>query len=434
MDQQPNTAHAQRIGAAVDSARALSVDLSTLVLTADEGRQMAEGYLRRQWYGAERYDLSVTRAFSALEPGDVRSLTLDDVTRSAKLARLEFGANGVLTCEFERDTPGIHAVSTLTGAEGDGHRESVVTAVGYTNGMVLDIPLADDADEGLNVYLAAGPYSTGVTWPGAVFYRSDDGIDYTDEFAAVASNDQATIGYSSGVLADALPTVWDRKSTVTVVLHTGELTSATELEVMNGANLALLGDELIQFATATLTGTNTYELSTLLRGRRGTEQHTGTHASGDRFVLLDARVSETMGASEIGDLIYFKPVTQGAQETAGFPQALTYTGASAKPYSPAHLEVVESGGDLVATWVRRTRIGGAWQDYNDAALGEGSESYFVQVLDGSGVELRNATVSTATWTYTAAMRATDSGEATIRVRQVSTTAGNGFPSDLALAA
>lgn len=430
-DQQPNTAIGQRSGAAVDSARELSLDASTLVLDVDEARQKADGYLRRTWMKAQTYQLSLTRAWSKLEPGDCYTLALDTVSKAAKLVRLEFGANGVLTTEWERYAPRIHTATSLPGAAGDGLTVGTVAAFGYTKGIALDIPLVRDADDGLILYLAAAPYSA-TPWPGAEFWRSDDGTTYGDDLGGVTSSEAATLGYTLSALPDALTSVWDRTSTVSVKLFDGALTSATEDEVAAGTNMALLGDELVGFTTATLVAVDTYQLSGFLRGRRGSEWATAAHATGERFVLLSGLPTALMGASDVGDSFYVKPITNGG--AAGFPQALTFTGASDKPYSPAHLTVVDSGGDKVATWVRRTRIGGEALFGTTPPLGETTELYTGRVLDAGGAPLRSFTgLTTPTLTYTAAQQSSDGNAGvTLEVWQISSVVGAGFTSTVAL--
>ena len=56
--------------------------------------------------------------------------------------------------------------------------------------------------------------------------------------------------------------------------------------MLNAANLALVGDELIQFARAAPLGGGRWALSELWRGHRGTRAAAGT--VGDRFALLTA--------------------------------------------------------------------------------------------------------------------------------------------------
>jgi hypothetical protein len=55
--------------------------------------------------------------------------------------------------------------------------------------------------------------------------------------------------------------------------------------IMAGANLALIGDELIQFGRAEQLGPGLFRLSHLLRGRRGTEWAAAGHSVGDVFCL-----------------------------------------------------------------------------------------------------------------------------------------------------
>lgn len=431
-DQQPNTAIAQRPGAATDSRRELSLDASTLALTAAAARPMAEGYLRRGWIKAQTGSTALSRAWTKLEPGDAWTLQLDEVDWAAKLTRLEFGANGVLATEWERYSPRAHVASALAGAPADGLTPATLASFGYTKGLFLDVPLARDADDGLIGYLAAAPYSAAVAWPGAAFWRSDDGVAYDTGLGAVATTQAATMGYALSALPDALATVWDAASIVTVKLFDGELASDTKANVGAGTNRALLGDEIIGFTTATLMAADTYQLSGLIRGRRGTEWATGGHAAGERFVLLAGLPQAAMGASDVGDAFFVKPITNGG--ASGFPQAVTYTGASLKPYAPCHLAVAEVAGDLVATWTRRTRLGGTWRDNQDVPLGEGSEAYLGQVLNGAGAVIRSfAGLTAPTLTYTAAQQATDAGAgATLRVMQVSATVGAGFAADIAL--
>ena len=61
------------------------------------------------------------------------------------------------------------------------------------------------------------------------------------------------------------------------------LKSRIDAAPVGGANLAMLGEELIQFGTAEQTGPSTFRLSRLLRGRRGSEWAMAGHALGERF-------------------------------------------------------------------------------------------------------------------------------------------------------
>jgi hypothetical protein len=440
-DQQPNTALAQRSGSATDSRRELSLDASTLALDADEARQMADGYLRRQWMDAQTIKLSVSRAYTALEAGDARTLELDDVSRVAKLVRLEFGANGVLTSEWKRYAVAVHSPTALAGADGDGLTPGEVTVFGYTKGLALDIPLVADTHDSTTpfLYLAASPYSDEFAWPGASFNRGDDGVTYDEEIGSVSSTERGTIGHMLSALPEALATVWDMGSVVSVKLFSGTLTSVTRAEAANGANAAAIrsggGWEIVRFMTAALVAENTFQLSGFLRGRRGSEWAIAGHATGDAFVLLAGLPRAGMGADDVDEEVYVRPTTNGGPN--GFPQLLEpYTGAALKPYAPCHLAITESAGDLVLTATRRTRIGGNWSDFQDVPLGESSEAYIGYALDAGGAVIRTFTgLTSPTFTYTAAQQATDGGlGVTLGLAQVSTVVGAGYRAELAIPA
>jgi hypothetical protein len=105
-----------------------------------------------------------------------------------------------------------------------------------------------------------------------------------------------------------------------------------------------------------------------------------------------------------------------------------YGALGLRPLSPAHVRGVRTGGDLALSWIRRTRIAGdAWEQV-EVPLGEESEAYAVDVMDGATVKRTiESTVPGAT--YTAAQQTVDFGApqaaVTVRVHQLSQTYGRG---------
>jgi hypothetical protein len=445
-DQQPNTVRTDRPVAATDAVGELKIDLTTLVLSADTARQLADRLFRRQWNERREITAAVTTEQLALEPGDVRTLSLDGDELTVRCVRLTIRADDVLEAEWRFDDPALALLDGTGGAPFDGREEATVPVPLLSKGFVLDIPLLSDADEVSvpQLYLAAAPYANG-TWPGATIYQSVDG-EYSEDLAGIAAGDRATWGWATDVLPDANPWVWDRGSSVNIVVQVGTLTGATEaaIDANPRLNLALLGDEIIQFTTATLEGDGSYTLSGFKRGRRGTEWACSTHAIRDVFLLLDTAEAEAMGLSDVGDSLSFKAVTGGRTEAGALQIPVTFTGATLKPYAPAHLEAVkESNGDWTITWVRRSRIGGAWVSGTTVPLGEASEEYEVDILDGADV-VRTFGAADITEngdggsvTYTAAQQTTDfgaevtAGNLDLRAYQISAAVDRGFAATLA---
>jgi hypothetical protein len=120
------------------------------------------------------------------------------------------------------------------------------------------------------------------SWRGARVYSSTDGSTYSPEWdthcrSTIGVTEGATLGAASG---------WQAAQTFDVNLSAspGTLVSVTEAQAKAGVNLALLGDEVISFQTATLTSANHYTITGIQRGWYGT---TGAaHAAGARFVML----------------------------------------------------------------------------------------------------------------------------------------------------
>ena len=427
-DQQPNAVRSSRPLDATDAVGEQSLDLTTLAISADDARGLADRMHRRIWNERTELQAGLTAQHLALEPGDCRTIELDGVSAIYRATSIT-ASQGALQAEWVRDHPSLVTIDGAAGASFDGRDEAAIVVPLLSKGFVLDIPLISDLDESANppAYLAAAPYAAG-SWPGAAFYRSVDG-EYSDEIASIASAAQATWGYTSSALPDANPNLWDRSSVIEVVLQTGTLTGTTEAAIDANAslNLALIGDEIVQFTTATLTGAMTYDVSGFKRGRRGTEW--AVHASRETFLLLSTAVAEDIALSDVGTSLSFKAVTAGRTEAGAFPINLTpFTGASLKPYAPCQLTATLSGGDWIFTWVRRTRIGGAWTGV--IPLGEASEEYTVYL--GDGVTDVTKTVTSPTYTWTAAQQTTDTGSAvtagelTFAVAQVSDSVGSGF--------
>lgn len=410
-DQQPNTVTDQRRAASVAGVREQTIEMTNLALTADEARQLVGRQFRRAWFQRIPAELGLTRQQLALEPCDVTTLDFDGDPLIMECRKLTLGADGVLRTEWKDDDPALAVLPGTAGAPAAGHVPDTIFDPVDTQGEVLDLPLLSDAHDQATpfVYLAAGPVADG-DWSGADFAHSDTGE--TGTFASgwdgLASSEASLFGVMSDALPDAPAGVIDNGSSVEVVLNFGELDSISETELLNdGAlNLALIGDELVQFQTATLTAPLTYALSGFVRGARGTERFIGSHGATERFVLLDGGRIHTLGASEIGDEDEYVAATLGALPDEADAQALEFTAQAHRPYSPVHGVATLAGGDWSVTAIRRTRVGGSTLNGQDVPLGEASESWALDIMDGASV-VRTITGAALPLVYTAAMQATD---------------------------
>jgi len=302
------------------------------------------------------------------------------------------------------------------------------TTVSATRLELLDLP-AFPTDAVTDAYLRYGVVGLGGDWTGSAVYRSDDGGSNYALMQTLTA--QATIGAVLNIIPAGTIYSWDNITTIDVLLTYGQLQSVTDIAVLNGANVCVIGDEVIQFQTATLLDTNKYRLSGLLRGRLGTEWAVGSHIAGERFILLTNAVArELMASSGWGISKKFKPVTVGSTLGATTSQDFTYAARALKPYAPVHIIGSRSSGDLTINWKRRTRIGGDWRDGVDVPLSEESERYEVDIMQGVTVKRTITGLTSPTTLYTSAQQVTDFGSAQssllVNVYQLSAAVGRGF--------
>lgn len=433
-DQAPNTLNSKRVADAIDSTRTETIDGSTYAETPDNMQQYADRYLRRVWNERENITLSLTAQELALEPADVRYVSLDGEVRPARLKKMTITQSSI-NCEWIRSEPTLHNLNGATGAEQEGRDPDVIVISAISKGIVLDIPLITDGDNDINpvIYVAAGGYSD--PYVGTIFLRGDDGT-YDEEFGAVESDQEATWGIANNALGTANPNLWDRGRSVNVNFLNGTPTSTTEaaIDADPTVNLAAIGAddrwEIINFTTATLQGDGSYTLSGFKRGRRGTEMNVGNHAGGDTVVLLSGALKKELASDDIGDALSFKAVSPGHSDELAPATDITFDANSLKPYAPARLKTYYDGTDLICTIIRRTRVGGSWSGGSTIPLSENSEEYEVDVYNGATFK-RTITVSgTNAFTYTAAFAAADGitlpTQPTFYVYQMSDAVGRGF--------
>jgi hypothetical protein len=439
-DQQPNTATAIRRQA--DSQRTANVNADNYAEDPDTAIQLVERYIRRRWYEQEAYDFSLPRTYIAFEPADVITLQLDDLERTIRIETMQVGANGILSFRATRDAPSLALLSGNSGASAEGQTPDTIAVFAPSQLVLADVPLVQDIDDTTTpfLYFGLGPMGAG-SWPGADIWQADINVpeDFNPGWAAASSDQAATIGFTQGSLGDAVPEVFDYGNTVQVVLWSGSLESVTQQELLEDdmLNLAIIGSEIVQFRTASLQGDGSYILSGFLRGRRGTEASAVNHLPGDTFMLVDSSMlRRSMGAGELGDTDYYRGVTSGRSFDGALTRSVSFTGAANKPYSPAQVTLLRDtvSEDWDIEWVRRTRIGGNNINGSDVPLGESSESYEVDIMNGSTV-VRTLTSTSPSVTYTQAQQVTDFGSAqtslTVRVYQMSSVVGRGFATEKA---
>jgi len=294
---------------------------------------------------------------------------------------------------------------------------------GPTTLRLLDLPLPGSSD-GPSLFVLAGGVEPG--WRRAtILFSADDRLTWRE---GVRTAQPVVLGAAMGQLQPGGSALIDARSSIDVELLNEALwlESCSDAELGGGANLALLGAELIQFGSAEPLGIGRFRLSRLLRGRRGTEAAASSHSAGEAFSLLEAESMLSIPAPLAAVGVRAVALAVGVGDVAdGVEAEIIVTGESMRPPSPVHLGAHErEDGALVISWVRRSRAGWSWTSGSDTPLGEERETYAVTLT--SGAVSRSFESDEARLVYVAADRQADgiAFPVTINVTQIGTFAAS----------
>lgn len=270
----------------------------------------------------------------------------------------------------------------------------------------LDIHILRDADDFLGCYVALAGVVPG--WRGATIELSlDGGANYimSDDWqgSTVIGELVATVGAANPAYPDDVNLI-----TIDVQLREAELIATDLTGMLNRTNLAVIGNEIIQFSNVDEPSQGRFVLSGLLRGRFQTDAV--AHAIGERFVLLDRTAMYFVPAElgYIGRSLTIRATSFGLTTAEGVEKTFTYTGQSQTEYSPAYLSAQLDATNLVVSWQGIGKLGSGAR----IALGAYFQNYHIEATDGVAMISLDTTDSTATLDAS-----TLSGTITVSVRQ-----------------
>lgn len=402
-----------------------------LALAMDEGQAqaVADRTLAEAWITRDTGRFGLPPSRQAIEPCDVVALTVGEVARPFRVARV--------TDSGARQLELVRAEAAIYGPLLAGTTPTVPPTPPSWGPVALyfaDLPMLTDDATPWAPWVAAAA----TPWGGATVVDSPTGEDFTVDTILPL---QATLGETLEPLPAGVLWRWDNGSVLKVRVYGGELTSQSEAAVLSGENRLAVQNpagewEIIQFRDAELMAEGVYELRGLLRGQLGTEHAMGDPlASGAPVVVLNGALAQlSTSLAERGLPVFYRWGSSRLAMTDATWTQDTFTNAAngMKPWAPVHVEGArDTGGDLTISWTRRTRFGGdSWE--GDTPLNEESEAYEVDILDGATV-VRTLSAATPAVAYSAADQTADFGglqpSLSVAVYQISATIGRGWPAN-----
>jgi hypothetical protein len=390
-----------------NATHAVSATDLPMALTRPEGRQIAERWLTEARIARDTVRLALPPSLMGVGAGDVIEVAADQSEGVGiyRVDRVEHGAMQLI--EAVRIEAEVYQPSQLSD-ELAGVRE-FVPPVPLTS-VFMDLPLIT----GDEVEHAPHVATTGTPWPGSVaIYQSSTSSDFVLNSVVAA---RSSIGFTATSLPQARPGLIDRGAPLEVRMVHGTLSSTSDAAMLNGANLVAVGDgspenwELLQFRDAELIAPGRYLLSHRLRGQLGSDGIAPEiWPSGSWFVVMNgvpSQIDLRRNLRRISQTFRVGPARRFFDDPSYDEFIHAFNGNGLRPYAPAHLRAVTSGGDISLSWIRRTRIEGDDWDLVDVPLGEETEGYTVRVLQ-AGDLIRETIVAEPIWAYADAARQAD---------------------------
>lgn len=309
-----------------------------LVMTGSEALQRAAAVSFASYAEGVVQNLKLPTAYARLEPGDAINLIVNGQTFLVVLKELianndwSFSITGV-NYNYKNNVT-LSADRPLGNPQqSTGPSDSLALAIDTT------LPAATDDPGQAAALIITGVESLGQPWwNGAAFNIMAAGD--TAWTRLYFSNSQTPYGRMAVLLPETdTPFRTDTGSyDVVSVTISGGAISGTNNDLLAGTNAAYVGQpgrwELIYYESATWVNAKRFTISTVLRGRRGTDVNCNNHASGDFFIPFN-RGAMTMypaPVSKLNTLLSYAAVGVNTTKSATI-ESDTLEGNSLKPWA-----------------------------------------------------------------------------------------------------
>jgi len=356
----------QRATRQVTNTKQTDTEAYRICMSEAQGQQIAAVRMAEKWAHRGHYELQRGLKYATIRPGDIvtipmamgnRDVTIDDtalplygIVRDKALG-LDRGAYdaplGGTTSGLQPPTVGSYEGFFYSIIEGNAIETAFLGDIG------LYLPCCTPDNQDYNPAKFTNQY-LGLNGPGV----------YTAQYRATMGSCATTLPNWAGGSAYI-----DTSSTLTVNLIAGSLASTDLATLLSSfTNVAFVGNEIIQFLTATYIGEvaapgsggawtlHQWQLSGLLRGRRGSEYWISQHGANEVFALYDNQGLRftAMTISCLGlDLSMEISDPDGTVTTASIELA----GYHEWPYAPAlQTGSFDGSNNLNLGWSLRTRL------------------------------------------------------------------------------
>lgn len=268
------------------SEQTKTLDATAMALTGEEAKKMVEQALADARIARHTFQVSTSYAKEAFEPTDVVTLPGAIRSRRGRLTK-KTDRGAVIDWEGVQDDVGAlmqYAVGG-GGSPSSGISNNLAAGAPMSFAAILNLPSLREEDNDSGYYAFGVPLLVTTAYAGTQLQSTRASIGTLPKFGGLRGSVPLAVGA-------AAPGLFDEGNAIVVDVPSGFIpTSVTRDKVLGGANVYLLGAEIVGVCrwTPHPTVARRFVGRGLLRGVRGTEDEIATHAPNEQVLELSPR-------------------------------------------------------------------------------------------------------------------------------------------------
>ncbi|MBR2141436.1 MAG: glycoside hydrolase TIM-barrel-like domain-containing protein [Rickettsiales bacterium] len=374
-DYDAKSVYAERTGIVSDRRE---IETLPVVLDESRARNIVETLLYSTWLEKNTFNFIIPMKYVYINPADVVKLQIQNNVYTLKIINLKIEDNTIKVVATIFDNTIYHYQSTIT----LNNNITLVQDVGKTKFEILEIPAINhNMLESIHLFFLITNELN--SWNGATLYFSNNNkksYKFFNETKVLS-----TVGVVLNEPEIVKPYYFDIKNVLKVKfnnnINTDLLINVDDYELLNGANIAIYGNEIIQFKYVILNEDGTYSIYGLLRGLFNTETEINKHSIYDRFAIINDNIpTHELDYNSI-DLIHdYKVVSVGDNFSNSNDCNYKITGTNLKPFKPCHVHYKIFNNYIHFEWCEKGRGYINWISGRDFVSFERVEKYYLQIF------------------------------------------------------
>ena len=362
----------------------IEIDTLPVVLDSEKARNIAEVYLYSLWLERLEFNFCLPIEYIYLSTSDLVKINIDDKSSLVlKIKKIEI-ENMILRIIA---VPFDETIYSYIDKRPLNPNLELLSESGKTYLNIFEIPAINDdmLDKIKLLFSVNGEFKN---WPGCNIYYSDNNTKSYKNI--VESTKNSLLGRVVNIPDNAKPYYFDNKNELIISFYGNidddKLISISYQEIYNGMNMAIYGDEIIQFKNIELTENGFYKISGLLRGLFDTELTINNHKRNDKFLILDNNILyQEFNSDQIKTGYFYKAVTFDNNMADTNTIYYETIGKNLKPFRPCHVYLKLNSNLLILKWEEKGRSYKKWIDNVDYTSPEINGQFCIQILKNNNI-------------------------------------------------